>query len=84
MIMLLFLVTLTYVIYEKRRRKLLYEQLGAPDFPTALEILKGGFPDFECYQSAKEVDATSLEDFLFTLETISLELLEKVDKTENE
>lgn len=63
------------ILAKRYRETRLMRKLGAPDYLTALNMIKGNFLDYETYRNATEMGIFSLEEYEF-----SKEISSKLDK----
>jgi hypothetical protein len=60
-----------YIQYRKRKK--IVSHTGAPDYNTALLMMKGNFSDYSTFEKAKNLNIWYFEEYQFMLEQIDLE-----------
>jgi hypothetical protein len=63
----------TSYFYRDKVRKKLIKQTGAPDYDTAVLMIKGQFPDYYMFKKALALNISLYDEYQFMLEQINLE-----------
>jgi hypothetical protein len=66
--------------YRTHQKVKLLKKLGVSDYEIAQIIVKSGFPDYETFKKAQEINITSFKEYSFILELKNLEQEENGNK----